>query len=384
MSASRPSAPASVARRIPVAAPALVGNERQYVLEALDSTWISSAGRFIEEFERGFADVCGARHAIAVCNGTVALHVALLALDLGPGDEVIVPSLTYVASANAVEYCGGTPVFAESEPDTGNLDPSRLAELITPRTRAIMVVHLYGHPVDMDPVRDLAREHGLAIVEDAAEAHGATYRGRPVGTLGDVATFSFFGNKIITTGEGGMVVTDDDALADRVRLLRGQGQDPQRRYWFPVIGFNYRMTNIAAAIGLAQVERIEWHLGRRRENADWYRDRLAAHPYVRLVDAPEFANSAFWMNGIELRDTCQTGRDELMAALAEFGIETRPFFYPCHTMPPYAHLAPAAGLPIAERLAARGISLPSSATLTREDVDYVCDAIDSLTANGAA
>ena len=242
---------------IPVAAPALIGNEKAYVLDCLESSWISSNGAYIERFETVFADFIGTRHALSCCNGTVALHLALLALDVRPGDEVIVPSLTYVASANAVMYCGAKPVLVDSEPETWNLDPARIEELINPRTRGIIVVHLYGHPANMDPILEIARRRHLFVVEDAAEAHGATYRGQKVGTLGDLATFSFYGNKVITTGEGGMVCTNNEVLARKVRQLKGQGQDPRRRYWFPIVGYNYRMTNIEAAIGLAQLERIE-------------------------------------------------------------------------------------------------------------------------------
>jgi perosamine synthetase len=215
---------------IPVAAPTLGGNERAYVLECLDSTWISSSGRFLDAFEADFARFCGVSHAVAVNNGTTALHLALTALGIGPGDEVIVPNLTYIASANAVTYCGAKPVFADCEPLTLNLDPDCIEARITPRTRAILPVHLYGHPADMDRIMRLAARYDLHVVEDAAEAHGATYRGRPVGSFGACATFSFYGNKIITTGEGGMVVTDDATLAARLRLYRGQGLDPQRRY----------------------------------------------------------------------------------------------------------------------------------------------------------
>ena len=270
-------------RRIPVAAPVLAGREREYVLDCLDTTWISSTGRYVTAFEEGFAEFCGMRHAIGCCNGTVAVHLALLAAGVGPGDEVIVPTLTYVASANPILYQGATPVFVDSEPETWNMDPEAVASAITPRTKAIVVVHLYGHPADMDPIVAVAREHGVAVVEDAAEAHGAEYKGRRAGALGDVATFSFYGNKIITTGEGGMVLCDDDAVATLVRQLRGQGQDPQRRYWFPIVGFNYRMTNVAAAIGLGQLEMIDWHLERRREIAAWYAEELDGVPGVRAL-----------------------------------------------------------------------------------------------------
>lgn len=361
-------------RHIPVAAPTLSGNERKYVNECLDTSWISSVGRFIGDFEKAFAAFCGARHAISCNNGTTALHLALLGLGCRPGDEVIVPTLTFIASANAVVYCGATPVFADVEPRTMNIDPARVEALITPKTRAIMAVHLYGHPADMDPLRALADRHGLALVEDAAEAHGALYKGRPIGSLGDVATFSFFGNKIITTGEGGMVTTSNDELADRVRLLRGQGMDPKRRYWFPQVGYNYRMTNIEAAIGLAQLEQIEEHLEARMRVRRWYDERLAD-----LADALElpreepWARHSFWMYTVLLKPAAGVGRDELMSRLGADGIETRPVFYPMHVLPPYND--PSGRWPAADHLAARGISLPTHGRLTEDDVDYVAASI---------
>ena len=238
--------------RIFVAQPKMAGNERMYVLDCLDTNWISSNGKYIAAFEEAFAKYCGAKHAIAANNGTTALHLALVALDLKPGDEVIIPTVTYIATANAVRYCGATPVLVDVCADTMNINPADIERKITPKTRGIIPVHLYGHPADMDAVNRIATKHGLWVVEDAAEAHGAEVNGKKVGTLGTCATFSFFGNKIITTGEGGMVTTDDDELAAKLRLYRGQGMDPNRRYWFPVVGFNYRMTNIQAAIGLAQ------------------------------------------------------------------------------------------------------------------------------------
>jgi perosamine synthetase len=364
-------------RRLPVAEPALVGNERDYVLDCLETTWISSSGKYVDAFERSFAEFCGVEHALTCANGTVALHLALLALGVGPGDEVIVPTLTYVASANAVVYCGATPVLVDSEPDSWNLDPARVAEAITERTKAIMAVHLYGHPADMDPLVELAREHRIAIVEDAAEAHGAQYRGQTVGSIGDVSTFSFYGNKIITTGEGGAVVTNDAELATRIKMLRGQGQDPNRRYWFPVVGYNYRLTNVAAAIGLGQLERVDWHLERRREVARWYAEFLG--PDRRITTSPEqpWARSSFWISCALLAEDTQP-RDDVMARLADRGIETRPFFYPMHTLPMYEHLLrPEAGFPVAESLARRGLNLPTSAMLTRDDVRYVCEELSA-------
>jgi perosamine synthetase len=367
-----------MSRFIPVAAPALVGNEKSYVLDCLDSTWISSSGKYIEKFEAAFAEFCGVRHAVSCCNGTVALHLALLAMGVGPGDEVIIPTLTYVATANAVAYCGATPVFVDSEPATWNMDPELLRAAVTPRTKGVIVVHLYGHPTDMEPVMETAREHGLFVVEDAAEAHGAEYKGRRVGSIGDIATFSFYGNKIITTGEGGMVVTDDDAVARHVRQLKGQGQDPERRYWFPIVGYNYRMTNIEAAIGLAQMERIDWHTSRRREVAAWYRKYLGDFPQFTLSPEAPWARNAYWINCALVDEESAEGRDALMARLAQEGIETRPFFYPMHTLPMYREAAAGRSFPVAEGLARRGFNLPSSAALTEEDVAYVCRALIDL------
>jgi perosamine synthetase len=365
-------------RRIPVAAPALVGREREYVLDCIDSTWISSNGKYLERFESSFAEFCGVRHAVSCCNGTVAVHLALLAHGVAPGDEVIVPTLTYVATANPVVYCGGKPVFVDAEPRTWNMDPERVAAAITPRTRGIIVVHLYGHPVDMDPILEQAERHGLWVIEDAAEAHGATYRGRVAGSMGSLGTFSFYGNKIITTGEGGMVVCNDDRLAATVRQLHGQGQDPQRRYWFPMVGFNYRMTNIEAAIGLAQLERVDWHIARRREIAAWYREELGGEAGIELSPNESWAESVFWIACAVFDEQRFGPRDRLMAALGEAGIETRPFFYPLHTLPMYRDDNDASDFPIAEGLARRGVNLPSSATLTREEVAYVCERVRGL------
>lgn len=357
---------------IPVAAPALVGNERKYVMDCLDSTWISSTGKYVDRFEQAFAKFCGVKHAVSCSNGTTALHLALLALGVGPGDEVIVPTLTFVATANAVTYCGARPVFIDSEPETWNLDPGLLEEKITSRTKGIIVVHLYGHPVNMGPVLDIAQRHGLFVLEDAAEAHGAEYKGRRVGSLGEIATFSFYGNKIITTGEGGMVVTDDDELADKVRQLKGQGMDPQKRYWFPIVGYNYRMTNIQAAIGLAQLEKADWHIERRREIASWYYERLKKCPGLTLPVEKEWAKNAYWMFSVVLDDQVPVDRDKLRSKLSEKGIETRPFFYPMHTLPPYKDkIKSDNAFPFASKLSKKGINLPTWAGLTKDDIEYI-------------
>lgn len=355
---------------IPVYRPALEGNERRYVEECLDSTWISSKGRFLEDFERSFAAYTGNRHAAAVCNGTVALHVALVALDIGRGDEVIVPTLTYIASVNAIAHAGAAPVFVDSLPDTWQMDPDDVRRRITPRTRAIMAVHLYGHPCDMDAIMAIAREHRLLVIEDCAEAFGARYGGRHVGTFGDAATYSFFGNKTITTGEGGMVVTDDDAIHERVVHLKGQGLARDREYWHDVIGYNYRMTNVCAAIGLAQLERADELLARKRDIAAWYAESLRTAA-VTLQGTAGDVTHAHWMCSLLVDTAAQ--RDPLRAELLGGGVETRPTFHPAHTMPMYA--GGDARHPVAEDIAARGINLPSWPGLTRPQVGGICDTI---------
>ncbi len=366
-------------RTIPIAHPWFAGNEKKYVNECLDDVWISSAGRFIGDFEQAFARRFDVAHAVTTNNGTTALHLALVALGIAPGDEVIVPTLTYIASANAVRYCGATPVFVDSEPRTWNLDPEALAAKITPRTRAIMVVHLYGHPADMDPILELARKHALLVIEDAAEALGARYKGRLAGGIGDAATFSFFGNKVITTGEGGMVTTHDGELAKKLRLYRGQGMDSERRYWFPVVGYNYRMTNIEAALGLAQIEKFDDHFAARARVARWYDERLA--PLRDRIDLPvaePWAVHSYWIYTIALSRTVRAERDDVIAELAGRGIETRPAFYPMHVMPPYREAD--GSYPVAERLGARGLSLPTHALLTEGDVDYIAAALTEVLA----
>lgn len=356
--------------RISVASAVLDGNEILYVNECLDTTWISSAGRFIGAFEKRFAEFCGAKHAISTNNGTTALHLALVALGVGPGDEVIVPTLTYIATANAVRYCGAKPVLADSEPVGMGIDVDDVARKVTSRTKAVIPVHLYGHPADMTRLNALAAEHRIAVVEDAAEAHGSRCDGQMVGALSTCATFSFFGNKIITTGEGGMVTTDDDDLAARLRLLRGQGMDPQRRYWFPVVGYNYRMTNIEAALGLAQLERIEDYLAQREQIGKWYERRLGGDSRITLPREASWAQRVNWLYTVLLQGATFEGRDALIRQLDAAGVETRPVFYPMHMLPPYAE--PMGRYPVAEALAAQGLSLPTHLRLTEGDVDRVC------------
>jgi perosamine synthetase len=357
-------------RNISVAQPVLGGNEKRYVLECLDSGWISSIGRFIGLFEEAFAEFCGASYAIATSNGTSALHLALAALGVGPGDEIVIPTLTFVATANAVRYCGARPVFVDSDPETMTLDPTLIEPVLTARTKGIIAVHLYGHPADMTPILNIAKKRGMFVLEDAAEAHGALYGGRRIGSLGDVAAFSFYGNKIVSTGEGGMVTTSDPAFRDRLLQLRGQGMDPARRYWFPVVGFNYRMTNIAAAIGLAQLEQIDDFLERRRVLACAYRRHLSGLiEYLQLPCERFSVTHAFWSYPIVLRESTRMCRDQMMRALEGDGIETRPIFYPMHDLPPYRDAE--GDYPIADRLAARGICLPMHCALAEEEVCYI-------------
>lgn len=360
---------------IPVAAPNLAGNEKTYVMDCLESAWISSRGKYVERFEHAFADFCGVKHAVSCSNGTTALHLALLALGIGCGDEVIVPTLTFVATANAVTYCGARPVFVDAEPKTWNIDPTLIEAKITSRTKGIIVVHLYGHPVDMDPILSIASRRGLFVLEDAAEAHGAIYKGQTVGSIGEIATFSFFGNKVFTTGEGGMVVTNDESLKRKVHLFKEQGMDPERLYWHPVVGYNYRMTNIAAAIGLAQVEKAEWHLQRRREVAAWYRNKLQNVSGLVLQAEEEWAQHVYQFFTVVLGEEIPLTREEVIANLASRGVEGRPVVHPLHTLPPYRESCRGSRFPVAERIASRGINLPTYTGLTHDDVDYVSDCL---------
>jgi perosamine synthetase len=355
--------------RISVAQPKLEGNERKYVLDCLDTNWISSNGKYIAAFEESFAAFCGVKHAIAANNGTTALHLALVALGLQPGDEVIIPTVTYIATANAVQYCGAKPVLVDVCADTMNIDPAQIEAKITPRTRGIIPVHLYGHPANMAALSEVARKHGLWLLEDAAEAHGAEVGGRRVGALGNCAIFSFFGNKIVTTGEGGMVTTDDDELAAKLRLYRGQGVDPKRRYWFPVVGYNYRMTNIQAAIGLAQMETVDNALAERSALARMYDEALA--PLQEMLVLPKVQpgmRHVYWMYTVYLRAGGEVQRDAIMQALEAEGIETRPVFYPMHVLPPYQENST---YPVADLWAQRGMNLPTHGFLTRGDVDRI-------------
>lgn len=368
------------ANPIALAQPDLRGNELAYVTECVESGWISSIGRFINAFEIDFSRVAGTTHAVATNNGTTALHLALVALGVGPGDEVIVPTVTYVATANAVKYCGAIPVLVDVLPGTLNIDPEEVAGALTSRTKGIISVHLYGIPADVESINTLCEQHGLFHLEDAAESHGATVNGQSVGSFGDAAIFSFFGNKIVTTGEGGMVTSNSDTLTDRLRLLRGQGMDPARRYWFPVVGYNYRMTNIQAAIGVAQLERLDDLLRVRHAIAKRYEIGLSSlDDQLDQVAIAKGVTAVPWLQNVFLRDADSQRRDAVMTQLSALGVESRPVFYPMHVLPTFADTTRA--FPVADDWTARGISLPLHTALSLEDVDRVCDALRDALSN---
>jgi perosamine synthetase len=356
---------------IPVYQPRLNGREKEYVNQCLDSTWISSKGEFINRFESQFAAFIGVEYATTVCNGTVALHLAMDALGLQPGDEVIVPTLTYVASVNTIAQLGAKPVFVDSIESTWQMDPEDVVRKITPRTKAVMAVHLYGSPCDMDALVAICQEHNLYLIEDCAEAVGTFYKGTHVGGFGDVATFSFYGNKTITCGEGGMVTCRDQAIMDRAYHLKTQGVSSDREYWHDVVAYNYRMTNICAAIGLAQLEGVTETLTKKRQIAHWYQDKLKGLPLHCQTEIPDTVHS-FWMCSIVLDDAAH--RDPLREMLKSNGVETRPLFYPAHILPHYAN---SESFPIAESLSARGINLPSWTDLSEGQVTSICVCIRS-------
>lgn len=364
---------------LPVCEPMLAGNELKYITDAVSTGWISSAGSYVTAFEKAFAEYCGVKHGIAVCNGTVALHLALRALGVRPGDEVIIPDFTMIASALAVCYCGAKPVFVDADPATWNMDAAAVERRITPATRGIMAVHIFGNPCDMDALDRLAGRHGLWLMEDAAEAHGARHKGRRAGGLSRIAAFSFFANKNITTGEGGMVVTDDDELAAACRYYKNMcfPLDAPRTYLHAHIGYNYRMSNLHAAIGLAQTERADAYTALRQAHGRQYRERLAAIPGIRLQqDAPEGEN-VHWMNGLVVAPAYGRTREELIGHLREKGIDTRLFFNGMHRQPALKEFGCDCGgdYPVSDWLADNGFYLPSGSNLRAADIDRVCDVI---------
>ena len=362
---------------IPMAVPVLDGNEQRYVTEAIESGWISSQGQFVTDFEAGFARYCGASHGVAVTSGTTALHLALAALGIGTGDEVIIPAVTHVAVANMVALTGARPVLVDVDPTYWTLDPTSLDAAITSRTKAVVVVHLYGHPVEMEPVLKIADRHGLTVIEDAAEAHGAEYRSARAGSLGHVACFSFYANKIITTGEGGMIVTSDRTVAEKARKLRSQADEPgpTRRFWHAEMGYNYRMTNLQAAVGLAQLERLDEFIVKHRRTAELYRDGLASVTGLTLQGEEPWAKNVYWMYSILINPDSGKSPDSVSSHLRSRGIDSRPFFVPIHRQGSYESQYASESYPVAERVAESGLNLPSGNELTDADVARVIEAI---------
>lgn len=360
----------------PVYKPSLLGNEKKYVNECIDTTWISSKGEFIEKFETGFAKYTGIKHAASVCNGTVALHLALLALNIGPDDEVIVPTLTYIASVNAIKYVGAKPVFVDSKYSDWQMDPEDIKRKISAKTKAVMAVHLYGDACEMDQIMHICKSNSLFLIEDCAEAIGTKYESKHVGTFGDVASFSFFGNKTITTGEGGMVVSNNKEIYDKIVHLKGQGLAKNREYWHDIVGYNYRMTNICAAIGFAQLEQINSFVSKKKEIAKWYKSNLNITE-ISFSETSEKVENTYWMVSIVV-NTTET-RDQLRNHLSSNEIETRPFFHTAHSMP--AYFLKDGKFPVAENLSKTGLNLPSYPDLNQKDVEYICDKIKDFFKN---
>jgi len=362
---------------IPVCEPTQWGNEKKYVKECMETNWISSKGRYIAKFESEFARKVGAGYGVGVLNGTVALHLALSALDIGPGDEVIVPTFTMIATPNSVRYTGAKPVLVDSELKTWNIDTSKIEEKITKRTRAILPIHTYGHPCDMDTIMKLARKHKLYVIEDAAEAHGAIYKGKKIGSIGDAACFSFYANKIITTGEGGMVTTNNKKLAEKMQVLKNHAFSSERHFWHKIVGFNYRMTNIQAAIGLAQTENLEKLVNKRIENAMLYNKLLGDIEQITLPPSTRDIKNVYWMYGILLKNHSKVTRDTLRYELANRGIETRTFFIPIHMQPVYKGWFKGR-YPSSEYLCTNGLYLPSSTSLTAGNIHYIAGTIKEI------
>src|SRR5258708_1660408 len=365
-------------RNVPVNEPLLDGNERRYVDDCVTTGWISSDGPYVRRFEEEFAARAGRKHGIAVCNGSVAIDVAVAALRLGPGDEIIAPTFTIISCLAPVIGAGATPILIDADPVTWNMNVGDIEAKITSRTRAIMVVHIYGLPVDMDPVLALAAKHGLLIIEDAAEMHGQTYRGRPCGSFGDISTFSLYANKHLTTGQGGMVGTDDDAPPQPCRLLRNLAFVPPRRFVHHELGWNFRMSNIQAALGVAQLERLDEFLARKRRMGVRYTELLRSLRRISLpLTRTDYADNVYWVYAIVLHEDVGADAEEIMKPLAALVVGTRPFFWPMHQQPVFQALGLFKGerYPVAEGIAARGFYLPSGMALTDDDLAYSAESL---------
>jgi len=355
-------------RFIPISRPSITEKEIAYGTEAIRSTWVSSLGKYIDEFERNFAAFCDAKFGVALMNGTVAIQLALEASGIKEGDEVIVPDLSFVATANAVLYLGAVPVFADIDPVNLCIDPARMEEAITSKTRAVIPVHLYGHPADMVSIMEIAGKHDLVVIEDAAEAHGATINGKKVGSWGRCATFSFYGNKNITTGEGGMITTNDEKLYNRCRFLRDHAMSPVKRYWHPEKGYNFRMTNIQAALGCAQLERIEEIMQAKQRIFNSYSAALKGSS-VQLNQTNAWATNAYWLITARMKNLSEQKRDLLIVELKKRGVDSRPFFYPMSALP---YLPDTSKTPVTYQVFKEGINLPTYVDLTEDDIHFVC------------
>jgi len=366
---------------IPVNQVTLDGNERKYLNECIDSGWISSEGPFVSQFEKQFAARVGRQHGVAVSNGSVALDAAVAALGLGKGDEVIMPTFTIISCAAAVVRAGATPILVDSDPCTWNMNVEEVKKRITTRTKAIMLVHIFGLPVDVAPILELAAKYGLRTIEDAAEMHGQTYMGRPCGSFGDVSIFSFYPNKHITTGEGGMIVTDDEALAERCRSLRNLCFQQKKRFVHEQLGWNFRMTNLQAALGVAQLERLDEFVARKRRMGCRYTERLAGLPKLQLpLCNTDYADNIYWVYGMVLEDDCLFDAEEAIRKLGGRGVGARPFFWPMHEQPVFKKMGLFAGesYPAAERLARRGFYIPSGLGLTDQQMDRVIEVMQEI------
>jgi perosamine synthetase len=369
---------------IQVNEPLLDGKEKEYLIQCIDSGWISSEGPFVERFEREFSARMGRKHGIAVANASVGLDAAIVALNIGPGDEVIMPTFTIISCAAAIVRTGARPVLVDSDSQTWNMNIAEIESKITARTKAIMVVHIYGLPVDMRPMLEIAERHGLALIEDAAEAHGQTCDGKPCGSFGALSIFSFYPNKHITTGEGGMLLTDDDELAERCRRLRNLYFQPPRRFVHQELGWNFRMTNLQAALGVAQLERLDQFIDRKRRMGELYSKLLAGLPHVQLPLAQtRYAKNIYWVYGLVLGDEIPFDAQEAMRRFTEHEIGTRPFFWPMHEQPVFrkAGLFPGERYPVAERIARRGFYLPSGLALTTQQIEKVAAAAIKILGN---
>lgn len=360
---------------IPISEPSIGELEIEYVTDAVKSTWISSIGPYINRFEEEFAAFCGTKHAVAVSNGTVAIHLALLAHGIQPGDEVIMPNLSFIATANAVYHAGAVPVFVDIDEVNLGLKASLIERHITSKTKAIMPVHLYGHPADMEAINKVAQKYNLIVIEDAAEAHGAKINGKTVGSWGHSATFSFYGNKNLTTGEGGMVTTNDDHIADRCRFLRDHAMTKEKRYWHTEVGFNYRMTNLQAALGCAQLSRIDELLNKRQWIFNEYLKHLGNDERIVLNRTEAWATNSYWLICVEIVGLTDGSREELMKQLKTNGIDSRPYFYPMSQMP---YINKKVDTPVTFEISQRGLNLPTFFDITAEQIERVCMTLLSL------